>query len=178
MKRTTLLLMLLAACDKEPRTGDAFGSAQQPGCYGGSECRAEALRYQTCLYTACDAQYRGCYGPDYASQVYQGAPCSSYQACIDACGCNTTCQTACGDAPSGCIACLSGALNQCLLLVECPLPECRTDAGVHAGACSSLAACCSGLSDERNRSQCMTLYNNLSPSGDDICAGVLSSFCP
>jgi hypothetical protein len=172
-------LVLLFACDEPLGADDGVGNGTQTGCGVPSECEAEATRYSGCLQGACNAQYVSCYGPDYARGIYNGGPCSAYQACVEACNCSTTCQTACGQAPLTCIDCIHGPLQLCTLNAQCAPAQCVADAGLgNRGACTNLALCCNTLANEVQRLQCTTLHTSLSPAGDDVCAGVIPAFCP
>ncbi len=178
MKRLVLLFASLLACDEPtPGSDDGVGPGAQPGCVP-SECQAESMRYQMCLNAACDGQYTACYGPDHARNIYNGGPCSAWQTCIESCGCSTTCQTSCGQAPLTCLDCVGGALQVCMVNANCAPLNCVVDAGTgNLGACNRLAQCCGSLVDQGQRATCSQLYTNLSPAGDDVCAGVIPTFC-
>jgi hypothetical protein len=179
MKRALLLLASLAACDENLSSDDGIGNGGQPGCGAPSECQGEVERYQGCLRSACDAQYRGCYGPDYAAGIFNGAACSAWQTCVAACGCDQGCQTSCGQAPLPCVDCILGPLELCTLQAVCAPAQCNVDAGSSAeGGCMRLALCCGTIEDPTRRAQCTTVHQSLSSVSDQVCQDVLPTFCP
>jgi hypothetical protein len=178
--RKLVLILLLVGCD-EDAMGAGGDNTGRDVCMGSAECEGARQTYQSCLNQACDTYYRVCFGPDYASGIYNDGPCSSYYNCVNGCGCNdAVCQTSCGQPPVTCTECLAGPLQVCLARSGCTQPACDTpvyDAGSNVtGACNRLAACCATLTGSA-QTQCSTLYQNLSPAGDSTCADIIPSFC-
>lgn len=179
MRQLLLLLAMSVACDEPDAAEPGGGGTSSPSTCGvAAECQPEITRYQRCVQSACGAQFRACYGPDYASGIYNGGPCSAWQACVNGCGCNQTCQLACGQTPLTCSDCVAGALSICVGGSACAPAQCVVvDAGSAAvGGCNRLALCCASLFDRTQQVQCNTLYQDLSPAGDQACQGIIPSF--
>jgi len=102
--------------------GTSSCNTMPTGADMGSCSAAEIAPYNTCLQTACDSQFKTCFGPNYKAGSYGGA-CAAYLTCTSKCACNdTTCASTCTP-DATCLTCLLGTIS---CSGSCTAPACAS----------------------------------------------------
>jgi hypothetical protein len=178
-------------------TGGGGGGGNGGGgqCLGGTCTQADQAavnQYNSCVQDACDAQFRACYGPNFATGGAASGACGAYATCTNACGCNASsaCVQACGQPSSECLSC-TVTLGSCILgASSCTRPACLGESpdldagisldggfpGLDAGnhTCADLLGCCNTLSGQQ-QTTCLAGYNALMSSGDAACSAAYAA---
>lgn len=167
---------------RDPANGGAC-----PASSSGQVCTGEEA-YANCVMAACGAQYKTCFGANYASGTYAG-PCGSYLTCMMSCPCDataTTCETGCTTQVASnteCMTCLL-TLASCVQGTGCTEPVCQTTATATSTAtstqtstgtgCAALQACCASMPSAL-ASACQSALTSAG-GVDTTCSSVLTSF--
>ncbi|MEI8254880.1 MAG: hypothetical protein WCJ30_04330 [Deltaproteobacteria bacterium] len=157
----------------------------------------EIATYTQCILTQCQSAYATCFGPSFASGVFEG-DCKEYGACTAACSsCDATCLSACADKQktAACGLCLAQQVRTCAIVEvqtgTCQRPCSRLsdagavdagadaavgapDAGRSTGACMSLALCCNMLPPE-DAGSCQIALSETNDV-DAACVNVIATY--
>jgi hypothetical protein len=168
----------------------ASNGGQCPGSSSGQSCTGEAA-YNTCELNACGAQYKVCFGNNFASGNYAGGACSDFLTCELKCPCDATamtCEQTCATqymlTSTVCATCL-GTLSACVdsgAGAACTKPVCtttgtatNTNTNTSTGTnCAALQTCCASAAGAV-ATACQSALANTG-GVDTTCAGVLSGF--
>ena len=140
--------------------------------------KAQVEAYGACIASACDTQYKSCFGDAYASGTFSG-PCGTYYGCLARCSCNdNNCRQACGIASADCQLCIGNTIYPCVQMSGCTEPAC-TDGSVGSHpqlTCDDLATCCAAISDATQKSICQMEYTMAKAYGNTICDSFARGF--
>ncbi len=183
-----------------PGSDAAAGMDASTGADGGGACtsdddtklpgtcsEADFAPYQQCLQTACDGQYKRCYGAGYKDGKF-GGPCAAFLTCAAACGCSSDplCIMGC-KASDECMTCLT--TDPCDTS-SCKEPSCATAGGNDAGiistgaTCADLSACCNSATgdaktmclEQLDSAQQAAAMSNGMFSADSLCGSLYTAF--
>jgi hypothetical protein len=177
----SLSAVILVACGNDDDNDDNDGKpmpAAQISCPAnpGACNQAEVNQYGLCIADRCDAAYQTCFGPSYRSGTFGGV-CGTYYGCVAHCPCNdSACRSRCGIAPLDCLTCIAAQVATCANNSGCARPACVGPAPNGNETCADLLRCCNSLSDEDQRSFCLTEYAEARGQGDFICAPFVQGY--
>lgn len=201
MKKISLVLGALVVCVAVAACGDDDSGASNKGGGGSaSTCdpantsggdTPECLAYSKCEQQACDAEYKQCLGPGYASGQF-GGECSEYMSCVAQCNCDKACTQQCFPKLAGaCQTCFTGTLGACTQSnCQAEQKACSDSqkgaggaggtngsggaGGTSSGAgCAELSTCCPQLQNADQKSSCEQL---VATKADAQCGAVLQGF--
>jgi hypothetical protein len=181
------------------RTGSTGG--QCPSSSSGQTCTGEDA-YNTCMMAACGAEYKACFGNNYASGNFTGGVCADWVNCMLKCPCDataTTCETNCNmslttAAGQPCMTCVL-SLSACVETgagAACTAPVCTptgtatntatntvtltttsTTTTTSTGTnCAALQACCAKMADATMKTACQSAATSAG-GVDSTCALIL-----
>jgi len=172
-------------------TGTSSGNASSSGsgsgykdCSGSSSgvtCtnQADVTKYSQCVATACDSQYKQCFGDNFKSGTFGGA-CGTWITCTQKCGCgDTACAQACGLPDQACQDCEKGfatCAQSCAPAVACQTASSSgstTSSGGTGKTCADLSKCCPNISDANYKSACT---QTVSSANDQACGAAYSTY--
>ncbi|APR78363.1 Hypothetical protein A7982_03710 [Minicystis rosea] len=149
---------------------------------GSGTCDDQAAidAYSTCIVDTCDAEYKQCFGENYASGTFGGA-CKELMDCSSKCeSCDQTCLQACSNQhfTGACKECITGPIASCAVSAissgTCKLP-CVSVGGGSGGACDDLETCCNSL-DADDKTTCLSQYTQVKLGGDFACSAALGTY--
>jgi hypothetical protein len=162
-----------------PQTTGGGSRSPTMQCSTGTCDESEVEAYGACIGKACNAEYQSCFGPSFATGVYDGGPCATYYTCLGKCSCNdTACAQGCGIAPVDCQQCIANTITDCVANSGCTSPVCG-DASAQVTAyktCQELAACCAAITDPTEKMLCDSEYQQAAADGDAICNAFVVGF--
>jgi hypothetical protein len=201
-------LALVAACGSSsssntPSTGRSPSTGGQcpAGSTSGQTCTGEAA-FNSCIMTACGAQYQACFGSNYASGNFAGSACADFLTCEIQCPCDATAKTceytcytqhaAVGSACSNALL----ALGVCAAANTAPTGACvspvctggtppdtstsTTTSTTTGPNCAAVAACCARMTNATMQSACLQSIPNM--KNDEVTCGLalspLQTYCP
>jgi hypothetical protein len=145
--------------------------------------------YLECVMSACDAEYKECFGARYQTGDYSGSVCETFLSCSSDAPdpCNTDCKP-----DSECQACMNGftaCTQECITTLDCSnidgggpiaLPDAGVDLPDLTKTCADLEACCATISGTQQEDCQMVVatYKSLGSVGDPACSSVFSTYCP
>jgi hypothetical protein len=176
-------------------TSSTGRSASNGGqCPVDSTCTGEA-EYENCLLTACGAEYKACFGANFASGDFTGSPCADFIKCEMACPCDATgqaceanCATQYAAMGSACYTAIT-ALATCVGANVTPNGSCvppvcsggptgtstSTDTSTSTG-CAEALACCTSLGATYGAAVAQQCAAALSGQTDAVCAQLVASY--
>lgn len=148
---------------------------------GGGSCDDQAAidAYADCIVTTCDAEYKQCFGADYATGTVGGACAELLTCAMDCQDCDQACLTDCSNNHfvTACKDCILGPIASCAVQAiasgKCVLP-CGPSTST-GGACDELGACCAALTGA-DQTSCNTTYGQVKLGGDAACGSVLTGY--
>jgi hypothetical protein len=141
--------------------------------------------YTSCVETACDSNYKTCFGQNYKEGDFSGSPCEAYVECAQGCDCDTSCLLNCyNNASTECSNCF-GSFTTCAGSCSDELNACAGGGlggsgsggtgNTGSGTCDDLQDCCDSLGSDQKPS-CEALYNATKAGGDQACGAVYSTY--
>lgn len=130
------VVVACSSSDDSGSSGSGTSSAKFKSCptSAQSSCsQADLDTYDNCVLSACDSQYKTCFGADYRNGNFSG-DCGDYIKCQQACACN---DTACAQACQGKIA---GACQKCVTSFASCAQSCKAPACETTGTASSTSS--------------------------------------
>jgi hypothetical protein len=172
----TLQALLVAACGN-PDDDKAMPVAQISCPTNPGPCnQAEVNQYGLCIADRCDAAYQACFGAAYRTGTFGGV-CGTYYGCVTRCGCSdNACRSGCGIAPVDCQTCIATKVAVCANNSGCARPACVGPAPPANNTCADLLSCCNSISDQYQRSFCLTEYQQARAHGDFICSTFVQGY--
>lgn len=109
--------------------GGSSGGNGPTACPPGASAsctKAELSSYTSCIESKCGSSLQTCFGSAYQSGTYAGVCGSTYETCVQNCGCNNgACVAACGAPSADCQTCLL-TVSSCIATSNCAEPACAT----------------------------------------------------